>query len=150
MMLQLVENIEKKVFLLDDNQIDFYWPEIMRLLGEVPGYYDFFTPEWTYQKAKSHDIQVWGLSDGAIRGIIITQILCFPAQKCFEILGAAGNGLLDFLGEMEDVFDFIAADAGCSTMISRTRPGLEKLLRKHGAVKICSFLIRPIGKRSEH
>jgi hypothetical protein len=149
-MLQIVENVEKKVFLLDGQQIDFYWPEIMRLLGEVPGYYDFFTPEWTYQKAKSKDIQVWGLSDGQIRGIIVTQILIFPAQKAFEILGAAGNGLLEFMDQMEDVFEFIANDAGCTTMMTRTRPGFERLLRKRGAVKVCSFLIRPIGKRSEH
>jgi hypothetical protein len=149
-MLQVVEGAEKQVFLLNDQQIDFYWPDIARLLGTVPGYYDFFTPEWTYQKAKSHDIQVWGLADKEIQGIIVTQVLCFPAQKCFEILGAAGPGMLGFINQMDDVFEFIAADAGCSTMILRCRPGLERILRKKGGIKLCSFMIRPIGKRSEH
>ena len=149
-MLQQVESAEKQVFLLNDQQIDFYWPDIMRLLGTVPGYYDFFTPEWTYSKAKSKDIQVWGLADREIRGIIVTQILCFPAQKAFEVLGAAGPGMLDFIDDMDDVFEFIAQDSGCTTIVLRCRPGLEKFLRKKGAVKLCSFMIRPIGKRSEH
>jgi len=148
--LQEVEGTEKQVFLLNDQQIDFYWPDIMRLLGTVPGYYDFFTPEWTYAKAKSKDIQVWGLADGKVQGIIVTQILVFPAQKAFEILGAAGPGMLDFIDQMEDVFEFIAQDAGCTILIGRCRPGLEKFLRKKGAIKLASFMIRPIGKRSEH
>jgi hypothetical protein len=144
------EQVEKRIYLFSGEQIDHYWPDIVRLLGEVPGYYDFFTPEWTYSKAKSGDLQIWGLSDGQIRGIVVTQVLVFPAQKAFEILGAAGNGLLDFFDQMEDVFEFIAQDSGCETIIGRCRPGFEKLLRKRQVIKMCSFLYRPVGKRSEH
>ena len=150
-MLQEVEGqVEKRVYLLNGEQIDHFWPDIVHLLGEVPGYYDFFTPEWTYAKAKSGDLQVWGLSDGTIRGIVVTQVLVFPAQKAFEILGAAGNGLLDFFDQMEDVFEFIAQDCECQTIIGRCRPGFERLLRSKRTVKVCSFLYRPVGKRSEH
>src|SRR5215831_499091 len=131
-MLQKIESedLGKRIFLLNSEQIDHYWPDIVHLLGTVPGYYDFFTPEWTYAKAKGGDLQVWALSDGAIRGIVVTQILVFPAQKAFEILGAAGNGLLEFFSEMEDVFEFIAEDSGCKTIIARCRPGFDRLLRK--------------------
>jgi hypothetical protein len=149
-MLQTVESSEKQIFLLNDQQLDYYWPDIMRLLGTVPGYYDFFTPEWTYSKAKSKDLQVWGLADGKIQGIVVTQILVFPAAKAFEILGAAGPGMLDFIDQMDEVFEFIAADAGCTVTILRCRPGLEKFLRKKGGIKLASFMYRPIGKRSEH
>ena len=150
MTLQEVEGTEKQVFLLNDQQIDLYWPDIVRLLGTVPGYYDFFTPEWTYAKAKSKDIQVWGLADGKIQGIVVTQVLVFPAQKAFEILGAAGSGLLEFFDQMEDVFEFIAQDCGCKTIIGRCRPGFERLLKSKRTIKLCSFLYRPVGKRSEH
>jgi len=149
-MLQQAENMEKRIFLFNGEQIDQFWPDIVRLLGEVPGYYEFFTPEWTYAKAKSGDLQVWGLDDEGMRGIVVTQVLVFPAQKAFEVLGAAGSGLLEFFDHMDDVFEFIARDCECQTIIMRCRPGIERLLRDKRAIKLCSFLYRPVGKRSEH
>jgi hypothetical protein len=123
----------------------------MSLLGECPTYYECFTPEWTYARAKEGGIQVWGLSDGAIRGIVVTQILVFPAQKVFEVLAAAGIGMLEYFDEMEEVFEYIAADSGCQTIAARVRPGLERLLtRKKGAYKVMVTLSRPVGKKMEH
>jgi hypothetical protein len=142
---------EKSVFLLNKEQIDWYWLEVLALLSECPTYYDYFTPEWTYSKAQSGDIQLWALSDGAIKGIIVTQILVFPRQKVFEILAAAGLGLLQYFDEMEEVFEFIAADSGCQTIAARVRPGLERLLtRRKGAYKVAVTLSRPVGKKKEH
>ena len=149
-MLQLVEEVHKRIFLLSPEQIDEHWPNIAKLMVECPGYYDYFTPEWTYSKAKSGDLQIWGMMDDAIRGIIVTQIMVFPAQKVFEILGAAGVGLVEFLDEMDQVFEFIAADAGCSTIMARCRPGLERLLRKRGVFKQAVWLYRPVGKYRRH
>jgi hypothetical protein len=140
----------KEVFLMNGEQIDEHWPNIQRLMFECPGYYDFYTPEWTYAQAKNGNIQLWALSDGAIRGIIMTQILVFPAQKVFEIIGAAGIGLLEFFDEMEKVFEIIAADAGCQTIMARCRPGLERLLRKKYVLKHAVWLYRPVGKNRRH
>lgn len=144
-----VESRTKSVFLMSKEQIDDHWHNIQILMADCPGYYDYFTPEWTYKAAKSGDIQLWALSDGQIRGIIVTQILVFPAQKAFEIIGAAGIGLLDFFDEMEGVFEFIAKDAGCKTIIARARPGIERLLRKKGVTKVSVFISRPVGERSK-
>jgi hypothetical protein len=142
---------QKSVFLMSSEQIDDHWPNIQRLMAECPGYYDFYTPEWTYSRAKSGDLQLWALSDGAIRGIIVTQIVVFPVQKVFEILGAAGIGLLEYFDEMEKMFDFIAVDAGCQTIITRVRPGLERLLTKRKlAHKTAVLMSRPVGKHRRH
>src|SRR5215831_14924623 len=143
-MLQQVAMEQKRVFLLSPEQIDEHWSNIARLMAECPGYYDFYTPEWTYTRAKNGDLQLWAMSDGAIRGIIVSQIVVFPAQKVFEILGAAGIGLLEFFDEMEQVFELIAADAGCATIMARCRPGLERLLRRKHALKYASWLYRPV------
>lgn len=153
-MIQIAEQEQevrsKQVFLMSGEQIDEHWANIQLLMRECPGYYDFYTPEWTYKAAKNGDIQLWALSDGAIRGIVATQILVFPAQKVFEIIGAAGIGLLHFFDEMEKVFEYIAADAGCHTMMARCRPGFERLLRKKHALKYASWLYRPIGRDRRH
>lgn len=140
----------KSVFLMSQEQIDQHWHNIQILMAECPGYYDFFTPDWTYKAAKNGDLQLWALSDGAIRGIIVSQIVVFPAQKVFEILGAAGIGLLEFFDEMEKVFEYIAADAGCDTIMARVRPGIEKLLRKKHALKYAIWLYRPVEKNRRH
>jgi hypothetical protein len=141
----------RQVFLMTQEQIDYHWPNILRILGEVPGYYDFFTPEWTYAKAKAGDIQVWGFLDGEIRGIALTQILIFPAQKAFEILAAGGVGMLDFVDGMEDVFERIASQTGCQTVIARVRPGLARMLaRSKGMVEGAVWIYRPVGRIVEN
>jgi len=150
MMLDTDSSMQRTVFLMSPDQIDHYWLDIARTLGEVPGYYEFFTPEWTYTRAKSGDLQVWGLTDGVIKGIAVTQILVFPAQKAFEILACGGAGMLSFIDEMDDVFEKIAAAAECQTIITRTRPGVERLLMKKGVFRGCVWLYRPVGRRSEH
>jgi hypothetical protein len=148
--IQEVEPRQKTVFLMNQEQIDDHWANIQTLMASCPGYYDFYTPEWTYQAAKRGDLQLWAISDGAIRGIIVTQIIVFPAQKVFEIIGAAGIGLLEFFDEMEKVFEFIAADAGCQTIMARCRPGLERLLRKKHVLKYASWLYRPVTLDRRH
>lgn len=140
----------RTIFLMNGEQIDAHWENIQRVMYECPGYYDFYTPEWSYQAAKNGDIQIWALADGAIRGIVVTQIMVFPAQKVFEIIGAAGIGLLEFLDEMEKVFEYIAADSGCSSIQARVRPGLERLLRKKHVFKYASWLYRPIAAQRRH
>jgi hypothetical protein len=143
--MQELEAVQRSVFLMSGQQIDDHWPNIQILMDSCPGYYDLYTPEWTYQSAKSGDIQMWALSDGAIRGIIVTQILVFPAQKVFEIVGAAGIGLLDFFDEMEKVFEYIAADAGCKTIMGRCRPGVERLIvKKYGGYKCASWVWKSV------
>jgi hypothetical protein len=142
---QEAESRQKSVFLMNPEQIDDHWANIQILMGTCPGFYDFYTPEWTYEAAKRGDIQLWALSDGVIRAIVVTQILVFPAQKVFEIIGAAGIGLLEFFDEMERVFDFIAADAGCKTITTRCRKGIERLLLKQNrAYKCASWVWRPV------
>jgi len=140
----------KQVFLMNGEQIDEHWPNIARLMAECPGYYDFFTPEWTYTRAKDGNLQIWAMSDGAIRGIIVSQIVVFPAQKVFEILGVAGVGMLEFFDEMEMVFEMIADSAECTMIMARCRPGIERLLRKKHVLKHAVWLYRPVGKQRRH
>jgi hypothetical protein len=140
----------RQVFLLNPEQIDHYWADILQCLASCPGYYEFYTPEWTYERAKSGDLQIWGLSDGVIRGIVISQIVNFPRQRVFEVLGAAGVELLNYFDEMEEIFEFIAEDSGCQTMQARVRPGIERLLKKKKVLKRAVWIYRQVGKRREH
>jgi hypothetical protein len=141
----------RQVFLMSMDQIDHYWPDIVRVLGEVPGYYDFFTTEWTYSRAREGALQIWGFTDGMIQGIACTQILVFPAQKAFEILAAGGPGMLDFIDEMDTVFQRLAREAKCNTLIARVRPGLvRKLARNKGTEVGAVWLYKPVKQEVEN
>lgn len=133
----------RQVYLLSSDQLDHYWPEIAQLLTEVPGFYDYYTPEWAYSAAKKGDLQVWALSDEEIRAIVLTQILCFPRQKTFEVLAAGGAGLLDFVNEMEETFNLIAHSAGCATITGKVRPGLAKMFGDRATQRYVA-LTRPV------
>lgn len=120
----------RSVYVLQGAQIDFYWDHIREGFNEVPSFYDYYTPEWVYEQLKKGHYQVWALSDGEIRGIVLTQILCFPRKNVLEILGAYGVDLLLFFEEMKDIFLRFAKKNNCDTMTARCRPGLARTLRE--------------------
>src|SRR6516225_6570691 len=109
----------RQVFLMSKDQIDHYWPDIVRVLGEVPGYYDFFTTEWTYSRAREGALQIWGFTDGMIQGIACTQILVFPAQKAFDILPADCRRILDFIDEIDTRFQNLRREVFCDARDAR-------------------------------
>lgn len=119
----------KRIYLLQGEQIDFYWGEIIEGLKACPGYFDYYNAEWTWEQVKTGHLLVWALSDGAIRGIVLTRISLFPKQKVFEILALYGLEMLTFFAEMEDVFMKIAQSYGCETIRANCRPGLKRLLK---------------------
>lgn len=124
--------MEKKVYLLDSDRLDHYWPEIEGLLASVPGFYDLYTPQWVYGQAKMGAYQIWALSDGAIRGIMITQIAVFPKAKVFDVLAAAGSRMLEFFDEADSTFEWIARDSECEFMRATFRPGLARKMKPRG------------------
>lgn len=140
----------KQVFLLDSTQVEYYWEEIVRGLEKSPGFYDYFTPEWAYERAIMGQLQVWALSDGKIRAIVLTQVLEYPRKKVLEILAAYGVGLLPFMNEMQTTFEKFATIMGCTTFSTSARPGLARLLKKNfAAEEICHVLRREVRQQKE-
>lgn len=139
----------KKVFPLLGEQIDWYWPQIVEGLKECPGFYDYFSPEWAYAGLKTGRLQVWALSDGAIRGIVITQFVEYPRQRVFEIIAIFGIDMLEFFSEMEDVFEQIARKNNCTMISAVCRPGLQRLLRNFKAETTKMVLRRAVSQKGE-
>jgi hypothetical protein len=123
---------QRQLYTLDNDRIAFYWEEIKRLLEEVPGFYDLYSPEWVLSQAKMGHLQIWALSNGKIEAIIITQICVYPRAKVFEILAAAGTGTLKYFDEAEATFEWLARDSGCEFVRTVVRPGLAHKLGRRG------------------
>lgn len=131
-MVALQSSSNKQIYLLDQDRIDFYWRDIVGLLYDVPMFWDLYTPEYVYERAKMGHYQVWALSDGAIKGIVISTILDFPKAKIFYILAAAGKDLLKYFDEAEALFEWLSKDSGCDYVQAMMRPGLARKLRGRG------------------
>jgi len=62
------------------------------------------------------------------------------------VIATAGTGLRDWGDELMDVFDQLAAEAGCDTITMQTRKGMDKLAKKWG-YKLHQIIIRKrVGK----
>lgn len=140
----------KEVYLLDPPRVNFYWPQIEEVLEDIPGFLDFYTPEWAFEQIKMGHLHVWALDDGVIRGIVISRIAEYPRQKVFEIVAVAGIGMLDFFSEMESTFMKLAKACGCKSFSATARPGIARLLKKQGAWTEAHRLIRPVVVEMEH
>jgi hypothetical protein len=140
----------KQVYLLDSARVHFYWPQIESLLAEVPGFYDYYTSEWIYSQINLGHLHVWALDDGAIRGIVISQIAIFPKQKVFDILAIGGVGTLQFFEEMQSTFEKLAISCGCTKFAANVRPGLARKLKTLGAWTESHRLVRPVVVQRNH
>lgn len=140
----------KKVYLLDDGRVDFYWAQIEVVLGEIPGFYDYYTSEWAYQQIKMGHLHVWALDDGAIRGIVLSRIAVYPKQKVFDILAIGGVGTLEFFAEMTTTFEKLAVACGCASFSAQVRPGISRKLKKHLAGVVSHTITRPVLAQRSH
>ena len=124
----------RKCYTLDDARIDYYWTEIEKLLREIPVFSDLYEPQDIYNLAKMGQFQIWALSDGEIRAIVVTTINVFPKAKVFQILGVSGERFLDLWDEADATFEWIARDAGCHYIKAIARKGFGRA-KKSGEVE---------------
>ncbi len=129
---------ESKAYLLDDARLDHYWGEIAPLLEKVPLFRDLYDPQDVYTMAKMGHFQIWALSDGAIRTIMVTQIQSFPKAKVLMILAVVGKKFFELWDSADATLEWVARDSGCSFIHAVGRPGFA---RKRGSGEIEGVLI---------
>ena len=140
----------KNIYLLNEEQVDFYWHDICEGLKDCPGFYDYYSPEWVWEQIKSGHLLVWALSNGQIKGIVLTRILIFPKKRVFEILALYGIDMLEFFQEMEDTFMLIGKKYGCSCLSALARPGVQRKLTGFKVETTAMVLRREIPEIGEH
>ncbi len=77
----------------------------------------------------SGDLQIWRISNGDAKGIIVTKVLMHPALKELHILCMAGKNLVKIFEEaFEDILS-VARKGECSKVSCFImRPAMQKLL----------------------
>lgn len=134
----------REIVLMNPEQIDFHWEGICEALAEVPNFYDFYDQAWAYHEAKMGTLQVWALSDGMIRGIVLTRMLVYPRQKVLEIMAMTGTAMLEYFETLEDVLERFAVAGECQTISCLTRPGIARKTRRHMGEVRAHVVFRPV------
>jgi len=132
--------------MLDADKILHYWPNIIKMLDEVPHTWEKnFTKEFFLQAALHEKMQIWAIGDGSIRLIIFTQIAVFPVARILEVIWAAGIGVLDTAGPVVDgALEHFAVSQECSRIDIHGRGGWERILAPWGFKRTSVILSRPV------
>lgn len=136
----------KNIAPIAGDSIDALWEVIWPLFREVPGFLNLYDESWTYKNIKMGHLQVWAYSDSEIRGMVLTRINVFPNCRVLDVMTMSGIAGVDFMQELDDVFEILAQQQGCAYISVSARPGMERLVaRRHRGQRMYSVLTRPVG-----
>lgn len=145
------KNLEAKVWLLDGDQVDHYWPEIERCLLKEPELWNRqFTVESLYKRAKEDYIQVWVIAPSAktpITTVFFTTVVTSDVGRALHIFWIWGTDALRALYCASLAVDRFAEHHGCNEIVVTGRKGWERALRGLGGKFESITMSRPVQKQ---
>lgn len=121
---------ERQFGLLSTEQFLHYWPEILPNLKAVPYFLEYCTVEWVLEQTLKGHLQFWALSDGSVRGIIMTRVQVTPAQRVLQLTLAFGNDFEEYIELAETTLFRFAQMMECTRMELIGRKGWRRKLRR--------------------
>lgn len=111
-----------------------YWPAIAGELRYIPHVWsDWWTLDSIHDAVLQGAWQCWVVgTDETIRGVVMSQIVVYPANRIFQIVLAFGEGLLSYVPHLEGAFEKFASDSHCTLCEVTGRPGWGPHLRRIG------------------
>src|SRR5262245_44143129 len=135
------------VYLLNNEQLDHYWPRIEAELEAQPELWNkWFTIEALFEMAMAGNIQVWVVSNSEekITAVFMSQILCVPAGKVLQVFWMRGTLPDGALKRISLTLDHFGNHHKCFLLSVVGRKGWERRLRDLGASLESVILSRPI------
>jgi hypothetical protein len=81
---------------------------------------------------EAQQMQLWGLHDGILRAVVITEVINYPQMRCIRFVTASGRDLEMWLDVLIDTVSQWGAEQGAHAMEFVGRKGWEKVLSKRG------------------
>jgi hypothetical protein len=125
--------------------VEFAWPVIEPLImaGVEQGHGEFDV-ENLRQFIRTGAMQVWTIHDGpTVWGVVITELVAFPGYQVLRVVLLAGNSLEQWI-HLDAVLESYALRRGCAFIEGWVRPGLAKVLDKHGYRKTYDVIRKPV------
>lgn len=126
--------------------LDIQWPMVWDAMKASPALLRLYDERHCYIAAIKGHWQVWVYSDTEIRGIVVTKINVFPKCKVLDVMLISGISGLQFMEELDDVFEILARQQECAHISVSVEPPLERIvLRKFRGTRFYSVVTRPVG-----
>jgi hypothetical protein len=125
----LIEPSNGAMYMLSWEQFSHYWGDIELNLKDTD-FHDFYTDEWLFNGVLNREIQVFVLSDGAIRIIFFTQVINYPKNRAIRCFWGYGCELEKFLAVANERLDDMARLMKADRVELVGRPGWFRYLRR--------------------
>jgi hypothetical protein len=129
-------------------QVEVMWEDLRRGLETVPGFDEYYTVEWVYERVMSGRFQVWAFGEDYAaepRLIVITQVVEYPKGKVVEMLWTFGEGFRQYRDAMLFLLETFAEMVGADRIRGQGRIGWKRLLRGTGAQVECAVFSRRVN-----
>jgi len=77
-------------------------------------------------------MQLWGIHDGTLRAVMITQIINYQQLRALSVVAVAGKEMDTWLDVLIKAIEEYGAENGCHILEFTGRKGWEKVLTKLG------------------
>lgn len=122
-----------------------YWDDIKESLQEA------FTSDCgrlsmqdVKDAVKAQEMQLWGLHDGILRAVMVTQIINYPQLRAVRIIAVAGKDMELWLDTLIETVGAWGAENGAHVVEFVGRRGWEKVLTPKGFGHTQVFMTKTI------
>ena len=122
-----------QIYMLDDKQIEHYWPHIEISLDAAPELWSkWFTKETLLHRAYQGRLQVWVIcneKDGPINTVFFSQVMNTDVINFLHIFWMWGQGSLGALKCAALAVGRFARHTGCEEVLVTGRPGWVRIFK---------------------
>jgi hypothetical protein len=113
-----------------------FWPDVEEVIKEA------INPNPTRlsiddikNAVEAQEMQLWGIHDGILRAVMITEMVDYPKCRAIRIHSLAGKEMDKWLDVLIKTLEEWGKENGASLMEFTGRKGWERVLPKHGWVE---------------
>lgn len=122
-----------------------FWPDVKGAVQDaLDGNGGRICSDELLKLIKENKAQLWGLHDGVLRAVMVTEIINYPQLKAIRIIAVGGRDMDMWLDTLIDTIGRWGAGQGAHVMEFVGRRGWEKKLTSKGFGELQIFMTRRI------
>lgn len=123
-----------------------YWPIAKEYLKpSIDMNRGALTEDDVYQLVKDKDMQLWGVHNGDLKAVFVTQIVEYLRTKRLRLVLIGGHEMDGWEAIVSDAMDRFAKENGCSGIELWGRKGWLKRLSKYGYEEYETVIIKELS-----
>ena len=122
-----------------------FWPQVEDAVEEALAHdMGRMTVQDIKEAIEDRKMQLWGIHDGVLRAVAVTQIIDYPQLRCVRYVTLTGRDMESWLDILIETVTDWGAEQGAHATELVGRKGWEKVLSKRGFVSPQVFMTKII------